>query len=268
LLDSNFNLKIADFGLSTSVETTYSDGVMHTRVGTERYMPPEMLEKNAYVGVCSDLFAAGIILYVLVLGNMPTQKRAESDDYLYKFIRNKKYEQYWKSIQSLYDIDLSNISEEFFHLVTNMLKYNYKKRFTIEEIKAHPWMQGPVATQEEVHEELMERKKDIERKLNSVDDFGGYESTIDSLTEEYNDAVKRSGADAWSEDAGRERKVKIYAGTSRHTEFFSTFSPAVLLGALLNFAAEKKIDEKVSANSYKVTISVTSEQGNIVTFVA
>lgn len=146
LLDSNFNLKIADFGLSTSVETTYSDGVMHTRVGTERYMPPEMLEKNAYVGVCSDLFAAGIILYVLVLGNMPTQKRAESDDYLYKFIRNKKYEQYWKTISSMYDIDLSNISEEFFHLVTTMLKYNYKKRFDIEEIKSHPWLQGPVAT--------------------------------------------------------------------------------------------------------------------------
>jgi hypothetical protein len=46
-------------------------------------MPPEMLEKNAYIGVCADLFAAGIILYVLVLGNMPTQKKAESEDYLY-----------------------------------------------------------------------------------------------------------------------------------------------------------------------------------------
>lgn len=49
-------------------------------------MPPEMLEKNAYIGICADLFAAGIILYVMVLGNMPTQRKAESDDYLYKMI--------------------------------------------------------------------------------------------------------------------------------------------------------------------------------------
>lgn len=83
LLNDQFDLKIADFGLSTTVESTYGDGVMYTRVGTEWYMPPEMLEKNAYIGVCADLFAAGIILYVLVLGNMPTQKKAESEDYLY-----------------------------------------------------------------------------------------------------------------------------------------------------------------------------------------
>ena len=51
LLDNEFRLKIADFGLSTTVESSYGGGVMHTRVGTERYMPPEMLEKNAYVGI-------------------------------------------------------------------------------------------------------------------------------------------------------------------------------------------------------------------------
>ena len=51
LLDDKYDLKIADFGLSTSVESTYGGGVMYTRVGTERYMPPEMLEKNAYIGI-------------------------------------------------------------------------------------------------------------------------------------------------------------------------------------------------------------------------
>lgn len=107
LLDHKFDLKIADFGLSTSVESQYGDGVMYTRVGTERYMPPEMLEKSAYIGICSDLFAAGIILYVMVLGNMPTQKRAESDDYLYKYIRQKEYEKYWALISKMYQLDLS-----------------------------------------------------------------------------------------------------------------------------------------------------------------
>lgn len=71
---------------------------------------------------------------------MPTQKRAESEDYLYKFIKKKKYEQYWTTIAETYNLDLSTISEDFFHLVTTMIKYDYKKWFTIDEIKAHPWM--------------------------------------------------------------------------------------------------------------------------------
>lgn len=92
---------------------------------------------------------------------MPTTKWAESEDYLYKFIKKKKYEKYWTTIAETYDLDLSVISEEFFHLVTTMLKYDYKKRLTIEEIKAHPWMQGEVATIQEVQEEIYERKKKI-----------------------------------------------------------------------------------------------------------
>jgi len=148
-----------------------------------------------------------------------------------------------------------------------MIKYNYKKRFTIDEIKNHPWLQGPTATQEEVAEELQKRKKEINAKLNS-DPYSDGDSTVDSLYTEYNEAVKRSGGDAWSEDAGRERKIKIYdPANSKNTEFFSTFPPIVLLGALLNFSHEKKIKDKLSANSFKSTISVTSEQGNIVTFV-
>jgi len=88
-------------------------------------MPPEMLEKDAYIGVCVDLFAAGIILYVMVLGNMPTTARADSKDYLYLFIKQKKYKQYWETISQTYNIDLSTISEDFFHLVTTMIKYDY-----------------------------------------------------------------------------------------------------------------------------------------------
>ena len=131
---------------------------MYTRVGTERYMPPEMLEKNAYIGVCSDLFAAGVILFALVLAQMPTQQKAESDDYLYKIIRKKQYELYWTTISKIYNIKLDDISEEFFHLVTTMLKFDYKKRLSIQEIKDHPWMNGPTASEEEIRTELALRK--------------------------------------------------------------------------------------------------------------
>lgn len=53
-----------------------------------------------------------------------------------------------------------------------MIKYDYKKRFTIDEIKSHPWMQGEIATLQEVQEELQERKKTIKINLNDE----GYDS--------------------------------------------------------------------------------------------
>ena len=56
-----------------------------------------------------------------------------------------------------YGLDLSTISEDFFHLVTTMIKYDYKKRLTLEEIRNHQWMQGPMATEEEVRSEIYKR---------------------------------------------------------------------------------------------------------------
>ena len=170
LLDSEYNLKIADFGMSTTVESSYGGGVMHTRVGTERYMPPEILEKNAYVGICAALFAAGIILFVLVVGIMPTHKAAESNDYLYKYIRKKEYEKYWTVISILLNLDISRISGDFFHLVTTMIEYDYKKRFTVEEIKSHPQMKGPIASETEVRKELAARKAEIKKRLNDTNE--------------------------------------------------------------------------------------------------
>lgn len=265
LLDKDYNLKLADFGLSTTVESSYGGGVMHTRVGTERYMPPEMLEKNAYVGICADLFAAGIILFVLVVGIMPTHKTAESGDYLYKYIRKKEYEKYWTVIAKLLNLDLSDISEDFFHLVTTMIKYDYKKRFTIDEIRDHPWMKGEMATEEEVRKELSARKVEIKRKLGEADD----DTTCDDLADVHRaefENIERGDEDEWTETEA-ERKIKVYNPEfPSMTEFFSTFKPSVLLGAVHNFCKDKKLKFDLSKEEYAASVEMPSEDDNIVDF--
>ncbi len=266
LLDNDYNLKIADFGLSTTVESSYGGGVMHTRVGTERYMPPEMLEKNAYVGICADLFASGIILFVLVVGIMPTHKTAESNDYLYKYIRKKEYEKYWTVIAKLLNLDLSDISEDFFHLVTTMVKYDYKKRFTIEEIKDHAWMKGPIATEEEVLKELASRKVEIKRKLGDIDDDTDPGDLADVHQQEF-DNIERGEGDDWTEDEV-DRKIKVYNPEfPAMTEFFSTFKPNVLLGAVHNFCKDIKLEFKLDKEEYSATVQMPSDADNIVDFV-
>ena len=267
LLDDNFNLKIADFGLSTTVESSYGGGVMYTRVGTERYMPPEMLEKNAYIGICADLFAAGVILFVLVMGMMPTHKNAVANDYLYRYFAKKEYEEYWTIVAGILNLDLGGISEDFFHLVTTMLKYDFQRRLTIDEIKEHPWFTGPVATQEEVTAELESRKQEINRKLGGSDDDVDPDEIIDSHKEAFEGVTRSHTVDL--PDDFPPRKIKMYDPTfTKPTDFFSSFKPDVLLGALVNFAKHGKyIDLKVDQATYKAFVQMPSEEENLVDFV-
>jgi serine/threonine protein kinase len=150
LLNTSFHLKIADFGLSADKFSETGSEVKFSRVGTRRYMPPEMIENLAYVGTSADLFAAGVILFVMGTGVMPTYKEAHPKDYFYRYLRKKKYyDQFWQEIDKVYNRTIE-VSNEFKHLVQKMLRQNPKKRLTLEQIKASDWYKGPVASEEEI----------------------------------------------------------------------------------------------------------------------
>ena len=65
LVDNEFTIKIADFGLSSQVVENGKFGLSTTRVGEIAYMAPEIIEKGAYRPHEADLFAAGIILFIM-----------------------------------------------------------------------------------------------------------------------------------------------------------------------------------------------------------
>ena len=54
---------------------------------------------------------------------------------MYKKIKDCHLEEYWKEIES------DNLSEEFKDLFINMVCYDSKKRYYIEDVKKHKWMQ-------------------------------------------------------------------------------------------------------------------------------
>jgi len=76
LVDGNFNLKICDFTLAKTVAEGSIVGVFYSNVGTERYMAPEIHEGKPYKGTTTDIFALGVILFVLVTGVMPFHLKA------------------------------------------------------------------------------------------------------------------------------------------------------------------------------------------------
>ena len=95
LLNSHFNIKIADFGLCGPIEGRYGTGWMKTVVGTMPFMAPEIILEKPYKGEAVDLFSAAVILFVLVAGTPPFSMAKADDDY-YKTIVAGKWETFWK----------------------------------------------------------------------------------------------------------------------------------------------------------------------------
>jgi len=65
-LDNKFTLKIADFGFAAPVDGRDGSGKLTTKLGTLNYMAPEIHMRTPYEGKHVDIFAAAIILFIMV----------------------------------------------------------------------------------------------------------------------------------------------------------------------------------------------------------
>lgn len=70
LIDSNLNLKIADFGFACDKDI---DCLQDYR-GTKGYMAPEIKQGYRYRGSEVDIFALGVILFIIVMGALPFEE--------------------------------------------------------------------------------------------------------------------------------------------------------------------------------------------------
>lgn len=85
----NFELKLSDFGFAAPAQGRDGSGNLHTYKGTRAYMAPEILEKRPYKGMATDLFSAGIILFILVLGRPPfTRAEINNPHYINIYLKN------------------------------------------------------------------------------------------------------------------------------------------------------------------------------------
>ena len=123
LLDNKKRIRISDFGLSNMGEKI--DSLLETPCGTPSYAPPEMLRGEKYNGVFSDIWSCGIILYTMLVGNLPCAESKE--DLIYENIMTHNY--YYPE----------NISDEAIDLIENMLKVDPSERYDFDQIKSHPW---------------------------------------------------------------------------------------------------------------------------------
>ena len=131
LFDANFNPKISYFYFSC-----LNANNLQERVGTYKYMAPEILSNKPYDGILSDIFSLAQLLFTMVTNRKGFQVATGTDKF-YSLIMNHHFDIYWKLVDE-YNL---NLSQSFKDLYMRMVAFEPKKRPTIEEILNSEWMQ-------------------------------------------------------------------------------------------------------------------------------
>lgn len=175
MLDSNWNVKLSDFGLS--VLTQEKNENINSFMGTESFLAPEIINKKPYDPFKADIFALGVTLFIILSGNPPF-KSARKFDIHYQYFMKNRVDLFWKIIRK----NLS-FSDEAISLLNQMFEPEPQMRIRIEDIFNHPWMNMESSSEDEIRMEFEEREKIIKDKLNNnnmmeIDDSPSFTLTI------------------------------------------------------------------------------------------
>ncbi|GER55737.1 CBL-interacting protein kinase 07 [Striga asiatica] len=125
LLDENGTLKVSDFGLSALSESRKQDGLLHTTCGTPAYVAPEVISRKGYDGSKADIWSCGVILFVLLSGDLP-------------FHDSNLMEMYRKISKGEFKYP-NWVSSEARRLISKILDPNPSHRITISKIMENSW---------------------------------------------------------------------------------------------------------------------------------
>ena len=123
LIDLTNTIKICDFGVSRYFS---KDEIMFEHCGTPAYISPEIFENNGYKGTGCDIWSAGVTLYYMLGGSQPFKANS------IKELENNILKGDFKPLEE--------VSFEVNDLIKGMLTVNPKKRFGIDDILNHPWL--------------------------------------------------------------------------------------------------------------------------------
>jgi len=123
-------VKLADFGFANHIKTE-ADKMLSSFVGTPYYIAPEMLLSKGH-GRPVDIWACGVVLYILLSGKFPFGGETEKEYYA----RVLQREVYFPSAE------WKGVSPEAKNLVSGMLTKDPSRRLDAEECLRHPWLKN------------------------------------------------------------------------------------------------------------------------------
>jgi len=139
LVDAEYSLRLADFGFVGSTKA-YQDGKFRTYLGTRGYMAPEVLvlkedSNDSYDGMLADVFSCGVMLFVMVTGNVPFEQAALTNPH-FKLIKMQKWHAYWAGFEGALNL---NLSLDFKELFQKMIDPSPDLRPSAQEVLNSTW---------------------------------------------------------------------------------------------------------------------------------
>uniref|UniRef100_A0A8D8U540 Twitchin n=2 Tax=Cacopsylla melanoneura TaxID=428564 RepID=A0A8D8U540_9HEMI len=125
---SSTNVKLIDFGLATKLDP---NEVVKISTGTAEFAAPEIVEREP-VGFYTDMWAVGVLAYVLLSGLSPFAGENDVDT-----LKNVKACD-WEFDEEAF----RNVSEEGKDFIRRLLLRNKEKRMTAHECLLHSWLTG------------------------------------------------------------------------------------------------------------------------------
>ncbi|XP_034464506.1 calcium/calmodulin-dependent protein kinase type II subunit gamma isoform X7 [Hippoglossus hippoglossus] len=144
-------VKLADFGLAIEVQAEQQ--AWFGFAGTPGYLSPEVLRKDPY-GKPVDIWACGVILYILLVGYPPFWDEDQ----------HKLYQQIKAGAYDFPSPEWDTVTPEAKNLINQMLTINPAKRITADQAIKHPWV-----CQRSTVASMMHRQETVEclRKFNA-----------------------------------------------------------------------------------------------------
>ncbi|XP_073696560.1 calcium/calmodulin-dependent protein kinase (CaM kinase) II beta 1 isoform X4 [Garra rufa] len=229
----NAAVKLADFGLA--IEVQGDQQAWFGFAGTPGYLSPEVLRKEAY-GKPVDIWACGVILYILLVGYPPFWDEDQ----------HKLYQQIKAGAYDFPSPEWDTVTPEAKNLINQMLTINPAKRITAQEALKHPWV-----CQRSTVASMMHRQETVEclKKFNARRKLKGAILTTMLVSRNFSVGSRQTTAPASVTAAAA--AVAAAAGTT-----------AGLVEQAAKSLLNKKADVKPQTNSTKNSI-VTSPKGNL-----
>jgi len=127
--DDMICVKLADFGLATSYESTK---VMKLFCGTPYFFAPELVRDAGYSRAV-DCWSLGVILYFILSSKLPFMSKIKEE--LNEQICSGEFE-----FSPLEKWEGTSVSSQ--DLIARLLNVNALKRYSVKEAIDHPWMLG------------------------------------------------------------------------------------------------------------------------------
>ena len=245
-LNKDFLVTLLDFGYAKS------GSIMSSYVGTKEYMAPEIIEKVyekkevVYYGQKVDIFAIGMVIYSMYVGNPPFRYAIKDKDMRYKlFCSNPSY--FWSM-----DCKKIAISDDFQDLISKMLSPDPYFRPTYDQVLAHSWLKSNVASTEQMKSEFKNRRSKMKLPIDLINETKVSVSPIAGVYKCQKEGIKK----------------RLYTYNKEYTKltsFYSKSCPDDIMKALYDIVVSLNPSNKMKENEkkYKFTVDMECSQMKI-----